>query len=275
MTGIVRLPRPRVPAAIACVFAVGLVACGGGSGGSFQSAAPSPLPTASACTAIGAVAVTGPAIVNGNTCSPSSASIALLKEQDASGKSLGDCSGTVIAPRAVLTAGHCVTSEVSHVQVTFGDGVLYEAQSSAPSPSYAADHNGSPVDIGVVITSQDLPRRAIPLLVSRAARVGETAVVAGWGIDQNKNGGTLRAGETTITAINDFIETTYNATAGVCQGDSGGALLVNEGGTWALAGVISGASTAQCNSGQGFYAIVNAPDALSFILQQVPGASRR
>ena len=215
----------------------------------------------------------GTAIVNGTACSPSSASIALLEEQDAAGTSLGDCSGTVIAPRAVLTAAHCLSS-VSHLQVTFGDGRLYQAESFAQSPGYAADH-GSPVDIGVVRVSEDLPRRPIPLLVTRTVRVGETAVIAGWGIDQTKTGGTLRAGETTITALDEFIETPYDTTAGVCQGDSGGALLVNEGGTWALAGVISGGSTAQCNSGRGFYAIVDVPDALSFILQAVPDAARR
>ena len=74
----------------------------------------------------------------------------------------------------------------------------------------------------------------IPLLISRAVRVGETAVIAGWGLDQNKAGGTLRAGQTTISAIHDFIETTFDTSAGVCQGDSGGALLVNERGVWAL-----------------------------------------
>lgn len=213
--------------------------------------------------------------MNGSACSPSSASVALIESQDAAGKSLGDCSGTVISARAVLTAAHCVTSKAARMQITFGDGTRYDAASFVPSPGYAADPNASAVDIGVVRAAQDLPRRPIPLLTSRAARVGETAVIAGWGTDQSGTGSTLRAGETTITALNEFIETTYNTTAGVCQGDSGGALLVKESGTWALAGVISGGSTSRCDTGQGYYAVVNTAEALAFILAEVPDAARR
>ncbi len=49
--------------------------------------------------------------------------------------------------------------------------------------------------------SDDLGRTPIPVLFSRDARVGETAIIAGWGNDQNQVASTLRAGSTTITAV--------------------------------------------------------------------------
>jgi hypothetical protein len=61
----------------------------------------------------------------------------------------------------------------------------------------------------------------------------------------------------------------------VCPGDSGGALLVSEGGAWTLGGVVSGGSTSACNKGQSFYSVVHNPDVMAFILNLVPGAIRR
>jgi hypothetical protein len=52
-------------------------------------------------------------------------------------------------------------------------------------------------------------------------------------------------------------------------------MLVQEGDTWAIAGVISANSTLACSFGDNFYASVRAPDVMSFILDRVPDAARR
>ena len=57
------------------------------------------------------------------------------------------------------------------------------------------------LDVGVMLFKDDIGSSIIPLLSSRDPRVGETAVVAGWGRDQSQAGSTLRAGSTTISAI--------------------------------------------------------------------------
>jgi hypothetical protein len=50
---------------------------------------------------------------------------------------------------------------------------------------------------------------------------------------------------------------------------------VQEGGTWAVAGVISANATLACSSGDNFYASVRAADNLSFILGLVPDVGRK
>src|SRR5207237_7886902 len=115
------------------------------------------------------------------------------------------------------------------------------------------------------------------LLLSRDARVGETAVVAGWGRDQIQSGSTLRAGSTTISAVGPILlQTEFSTTnSSVCPGDSGGALLISEAGTWSLAGVISANSTTSCAFGSNFYANVRNAQVSAFILGLVPNVRRQ
>jgi hypothetical protein len=72
------------------------------------------------------------------------------------------------------------------VRVSFGTGgPMHEAVSFAASHDYLADPE-SAVDVGVVLVAEDLPRRTIPVLFARDARVGEDAIVAGWGLDAHR-----------------------------------------------------------------------------------------
>jgi V8-like Glu-specific endopeptidase len=102
-------------------------------------------------------------------------------------------------------------------------------------------------------------------------------VIAGWGTDGvNGGGSTLRAGTLTVSRVTDaYIEADYSATASsICAGDSGGPLLISNGGSWAVAGVTSSV-TSGCLSGTGNYANVFNSNIRSFILKYVPGAVER
>jgi secreted trypsin-like serine protease len=248
-------------------------ACGGGSSSTSTSPTPAPTtPIAAACGAIGGQTV---AIVNGSDCNTATASVVLLNLKDANGLPIGSCSGTVIAPRAVLTAAHCLTASTASIKVFPGTGNELTAQSFARHPSYS-DSNNTSYDVGVVLMGDDIGRPPIPLLLSRDAQVGETAVIAGWGKDQNEVAATLRAGSTVITAVTPLVlQTEYtNNFSSTCQGDSGGPLLLSSAGTWAIAAVISANSTLSCSFGTNYFANLRNADINGFILSRVPDAAR-
>jgi secreted trypsin-like serine protease len=261
--------------AIACVAAA-LAACGGSST-PLSTTGPTPSVTpAAACDALGQSARSSVAIVNGAECSAGRSAVVLLNMRTADGSALGACSGTIIAPRAVLTAAHCLDEDVGIVRVWLGSGPEIVAASFTPHPSYRPN-SSTALDVGIVLMSEDLPRTPIALLTSRDARVGETAVLAGWGRDQISVGATLRAGSATITSVGSVsLETQHTTNASsICLGDSGGPLMLQEGGAWTVAGISSAATVATCNTGTNFYVNIRNSTVNSYILDLVPDAARR
>jgi V8-like Glu-specific endopeptidase len=185
----------------------------------------------------------------------------------------GACSGTVIAPRAILTAAHCIPGTVRSVRMFLGSGAEVVAESFVAHPDY---RGGTSSDVAIVIMPQPIGRTPIPLLLSRDARVGETAVIAGWGRNQLDIPSTLRAGVTTISASGSLLETQFSASvSSVCSGDSGGPILLSEGGVWSVGGVTSATSANVCNTGTNFYVPIRPPSISSFITSHVPDAAQR
>ena len=251
-------------------------ACGGGPAAPSTTTPPPTVPSTNACSALGQAVSASTSIVNGADCPTTNSSIVLLNMKDQTGQQTGTCSGTVIAARAVLTAAHCLQGDVGSINVFLGSGPQQVSTSFAVHPSWRASAS-TQYDVAVISMPADIGRAAVPLLLSRDARVGETAIMSGWGRNDVGALSTLRAGSATITAVSAFtLQTTYTTTAGsVCQGDSGGPILIQEGGAWSVAGVISANSTLACSFGDNFYANLRHPDISAFVLARVPDAGRR
>ncbi len=170
---------------------------------------------------------------------------------DAEGGEVISCSGTVIAPRVVLTAAHCVLNEESGslrdpsgYQVVTGvvDWTSPERQVSAvtqlaPYPKFADGTSRNFFgDVALLGLATPTTAPSIPLAKgTRFLRMGTRARIAGWGMTSARQKGfteSLRWAKTVvqgspcegywgrICAV-DF----PSFAAGVCFGDSGGPLV--------------------------------------------------
>jgi hypothetical protein len=186
------------------------------------------------------------AITNGAADADDPAVVAIL---DATGTV--ECSGTVIAPHAVLTAAHCMVDASSFDRFTVSFGatataagafVLTDAQ---PHPMF--DRETLANDLALVTLLEAAP--AAPLALDAqpvdATRVGQSFTAVGFGETgpSASDSGAKRSGTATVTAVDPLDFTSAPSPSQPCGGDSGGPALFQDGGAAVLTGVVSHGDT--------------------------------
>lgn len=190
------------------------------------------------------------------------------------------CSGTLIAPQIVLTAGHCIAPDTdpAKIAVYFGDTIYghqiasvrrYEVYPGACVKDCQPDaYDFAFVEINEKVGGVDI----IPLLTDQdewnaTMAPGLPVTFVGFGAIRDDSEGTpplekseLGHKEAVVSAIAGFSESGREFIAGekgkdTCSGDSGGPAFVQlEDGSWRQVGVTS-RGVRPCGSGRGYYGV--------------------
>jgi secreted trypsin-like serine protease len=178
----------------------------------------------------------------------------------------GTCTGSILDDDLIITAAHCTGLGT----VRFG---LTEEQSEARKSVGCIRHpkfvppkiQPNRWDIALIRITGGIPKgfKAAKVLPTDVRmNIGDGAVLAGYGQDDNQQTGTLNKVSVTISHLEDYspIEVVFDQTKGkgACYGDSGGPAFFNHNGELHLIGVTNGPyDTNDCN-GHGVYAKVPA-----------------
>jgi V8-like Glu-specific endopeptidase len=189
------------------------------------------------------------------------------------------CTGTLIAPNMVMTAGHCAFNgqqRLSAADVSFsntpdqsiGEGASgYLTGAIVPNPAYTGAL-GAGQDVSVVVLDAPVQGRAA-MAIGNAPTVGSSVTAVGYGRNQqgteNVGSGVKRQVSIAVSAVTDHEITAGQDNLGTCHGDSGGPIIQNN----TVVGIVSYGDTADCHGASHF----TRTDDIADFLQEVADAA--
>jgi MYXO-CTERM domain-containing protein len=175
----------------------------------------------------------------GGTYDPGDPAVAAVLEE--SGNLI--CTATLVAPRVLVTAAHCVVLGTPRY-VFFGpdpggDGLFVDVLLTRANPTFDLETLDN--DIGVIVLDQAAPSFAgAPLtLAAVAPTVGLSTRMIGYGYTEVGPAGDYATKHALTVAIDEVDALSFRYGIATCNGDSGGPALADEAGREVVAGITS------------------------------------